>query len=44
MLAEGLQIEAEVVQTLNLEGVVQTFLASNREPLGVAWLESDDDR
>jgi type III pantothenate kinase len=44
MLAEGLQIDAEVVQTLTLEGVVETFLASDREPVSATTVEQDDDR
>lgn len=44
MLAEGLAIDAQVVQTLNLEGVVETYLASDREPVPATSIETDDDR
>jgi type III pantothenate kinase len=44
MLAEGLESDAEVVQTLTLEGVVETFLASDREPDAVRLIEQDDER
>jgi type III pantothenate kinase len=44
MLAEGLNIDAEVVQTLTLEGVVETFLSSDRAPVPVSLIETDGDR
>lgn len=44
MLAEGLQVDAEVVQTLNVEGVVETFRASDREPVPATKADPGDSR
>ena len=42
MLAEGLELDAEVVQTLTLDGIVETYLASQRDPVPASSVEQDE--